>query len=86
MINQQTQALLDRFKEVSLFAEHKAILIGKDFVHTIMHYRITYLPKNIVQLIEAKAEDPFDIEGIEQPTMDMITYQKLKSYFLKEIQ
>ena len=28
MINQQTQALLDRFKKIPLFSEHKAILIG----------------------------------------------------------
>lgn len=58
---------------------------GKDFINTIMHYRITYLPKHIVQLIEAKEEDPFDIEGIEKPTMDIITYKDLKSYFLGEI-
>lgn len=58
---------------------------GKDFIDTIVHYRITYLPKHIVQLIEAKKEDPFDIEGIEKPTMDIITYQNLKSYLVKEI-
>ncbi len=58
---------------------------GKDFIDTIIHYRITYLPKHIVQLIEAKEEDPFDIEGIEKPTMNMVTYQELRSYFLKEI-
>jgi hypothetical protein len=28
MINQKTQALLDRFKKVPLFSEHRAILIG----------------------------------------------------------
>jgi len=59
---------------------------GKDFIDTIMHYRITYLPKNIVQLIEAKEEDPFDIEGIEKPTMGIVTYADLKSYLLKNIQ
>jgi len=174
MINQQTQALLDKFKKISLFSEHKAIFIGGtalayhlshresfdldicfpfsdklpeldfldsfneviplefeqgiidtaineggdinevmkryiidgvkvDFVinpssniyesdilkddneHTLEHLRITYLPKNIVQLIEAKEEDPFDIEGIEKPTMDIILYDKLKSYLIKEI-
>jgi len=58
---------------------------GKDFIDTIMYYRITYLPKNIVQLIEAKEEDPFDIEGIEKPTMDNNTYNKLKSYLIMEI-
>jgi len=51
---------------------------GKDFIDTIIQYRITYLPKNIVQLIEAKEEDPFDIEGIEKPTMDIVTYSDLK--------
>jgi len=58
---------------------------GKDFIDTIMHYRITYLPKNIVQLMEAKTEDSFDIEGIEKPTMNIVTYLNLKSYLLKEI-
>jgi len=28
MINKQTQALLDKFKEIPLFSEYKAILIG----------------------------------------------------------
>ena len=58
---------------------------GKDFIDIIIHYRITYLPKQIVQLIEAKEEDSFDIEGIEKPIMNIVTYQGLKSYFLKEI-
>ena len=58
---------------------------GKDFIDTIMHYRITYLPKDIIRLIEAKEEDSFDIEGIENPTMNIVIYQDLKSYFLKEI-
>jgi len=58
---------------------------GKDFIDTIMHYRITYLPKHIVQLIEAKKEDPFDIEGIEKPTMDIIRYNDLKKYILNKL-
>ena len=58
---------------------------SKDFIDTIMYYRITYLPKNILQFIEAKEEDPFDIEGIEKPIMNITTYQKLKSYLTKEI-
>lgn len=58
---------------------------GKDFIDTIMQYRITYLPKHIVQLIEAKEEDPFDIEGIEQPVMNIRTYKGLKAYLLDEI-
>ncbi len=58
---------------------------GKDFIDMIMHYRITYLPKHILQLIEAKEEDPFDIEGIEKPTMNLVNYKDLKSYLLKKI-
>jgi len=58
---------------------------GKDFIDTIIHYRITYLPKHIVQLIEVKKEDPFDIEGIEKPTLNSVTYKDLKAYLLKEI-
>jgi len=50
-----------------------------------MYYRITYLPKHILQLIEAKEEDPFDIEGIEKPTMNIVTYKYLKSYLLNKI-
>ena len=59
---------------------------GKDFIDTIMHYRITYLPKHIVQLIDAKEEDSFDVEGIENPTMDIVSYQSLKSYLLNRLQ
>ena len=81
--------LLDRNKIRDLYdmvyLMKKCGFTGKDFIDTIMHYRITYLSKHIVQLIEAKKEDPYDIEGIEKPTMDIVTYQDLKSYFLKEI-
>ena len=59
---------------------------GKDFIDTIMHYRITYIPKHIVQLIEAKKEDPFDIEGIEKPTMQITSYLDLKAYIIEAIQ
>ena len=58
---------------------------GKDFIETIQHYRITYLPQHIMQLIEAKNEDPFDTEGIENPTMGLTEYEALKAYLLKEI-
>jgi len=58
---------------------------GKDFIDTIIHYRITYLPKQIMQLIEAKEEDPFDIEGIVKPVMEIVTYEHLKTYLLKHI-
>ncbi len=58
---------------------------AKDFIDMIMYYRITYLPKHIVQLIEAKEEDPFDIEGIKKPTMNLVSYEGLKSHLLKKI-
>jgi len=56
---------------------------GKDFIDTIMQYRITYLPEHIIQLIEAKKEDMFDIEGIVKPVMSITTYEELKSCLLK---
>lgn len=59
---------------------------GQDFIDTIIHYRITYLPHHIVQLIEVKEEDPFDIEGIVKPTMKMKEYKELKAYLYDEIQ
>jgi predicted nucleotidyltransferase component of viral defense system len=81
--------LLDRNKVRDLYdmvyLMKKCGYTGKDFIDTIIYYRITYLPKNIVQLIKEKEEDPFDIEGIEKPSMNIITYQDLKSYFMKEI-
>ena len=57
----------------------------KDIIDTIMHYRFTYLPKHIIALVEAKKQDPFDAEGIEQPKMDLKEYKELKEYLLKEI-
>ena len=58
---------------------------GKDVLDTIMYYRITYVPKHIIQLIEAKEEDPFDVEGIEKPMMKMVEYEDLKLYLLEMI-
>lgn len=58
---------------------------GKNLIDTIIHYRITYLPKDIIRLIKSKEEDPFDIEGIEKPIMDIHTYEGLKSYILNAI-
>jgi len=58
---------------------------GKNFIDTIMKYRITYLPKHILQLIEAKEEDVFDIEGVEKPTMNIVKYQDLKSFLIDKI-
>ena len=58
---------------------------GKDIINTIMEYRITYLTHQIVQLIEAKEEDPFDIEGIENASMKMVNYSDLKLYLLERL-
>ena len=81
--------LLDRNKVRDLYdivyLLKTSTFTGKDIIDTIMYYRITYLAKHIVQLIEAKKEDPFDIEGIEKPTMKITTYENLKSFILKEI-
>jgi len=81
--------LLDRNKIRDLYdmvyLMQKRGYTGKDFINTIMHYRITYLPKHIVQLIEAKEEDAFDIEGIEKPTMNVVKYSDLKRYLVDKI-
>jgi predicted nucleotidyltransferase component of viral defense system len=81
--------LLDRNKIRDLydivFMLKECGFTGKDFIDTIMQYRITYVPKHIVQLIDAKTEDPFDIEGIVNPVMDSNTYGELKSYLLSEL-
>ena len=58
---------------------------GKDIIETVMKYRITYLPRHIVQIIEAKQEDSLDIEGIEKPALNIRTYKGLKAYLLDEI-
>ena len=81
--------LLDRNKIRDLYdivyLLKKCGYTGKNVIDAIMHYRITYLPKHIIQLIEAKKEDPFDIEGIEKPTMKMLKYEDLKIYLLEMI-
>lgn len=59
---------------------------GRDLLETIQYYRITYLPWHIIQLVEAKKEDPFDTEGIENPKMELTGYEELKSYLLQAIQ
>jgi len=58
---------------------------GKQLLDTIQRYRITYLPQHIIQLIEAKKEDPFDTEGIENPRMDLTEYNELKNALLNFI-
>jgi predicted nucleotidyltransferase component of viral defense system len=58
---------------------------AKEMIDIIMHYRITYLPLHILQLIEAKKEDPYDIEGIEKPRMGIAEYENLKAYLLEDV-
>lgn len=82
--------LLDRNKIRDLYdmvyLMKESDFTAKDMIDTIMHYRITYLPEHILQLIKAKKEDPYDIEGIEKPKMNMITYEDLKGYIVEEIE
>jgi len=56
---------------------------GKDLIETIIHYRITYQPKHIIDLLKAKKEDPFDFEGIENAVMEMKNYKELKKTLLQ---
>ncbi|QOR61125.1 nucleotidyl transferase AbiEii/AbiGii toxin family protein [Sulfurovum sp. ST-21] len=58
---------------------------GKDLLQTITHYRITYRPEHIIDLLKAKKEDPFDFEGIENGVMDLREYDKLKNELLNLI-
>lgn len=82
--------LLDRNKIRDLYdmvyLMNETDFTAKDMIDTIIHYRITYLPKHILQLIKAKKEDPYDIEGIEKPNMAMTTYEDLKGYIIEEIE
>ena len=82
--------LLDRNKIRDLYdmvyLMKEADFTGKDMIDTIMHYRITYMPEHILQLIKAKKEDPYDIEGIEKPKMPMVEYEYLKEYITEEIE
>ena len=73
----------DLYDIVYLMKECK--FTGKDFIDNIIKYRITYLPKDILQLIEAKKKDVFDIEGIEKPSMRMVKYEDLKAYVIDKI-
>ncbi len=82
--------LLDRNKIRDLYdmvyLMKESNFTAKDMIDTIIHYRITYLPEHILQLIKAKKEDPYDIEGIEKPEMDMTMYEDLKGYIVEGIE
>ncbi len=78
--------LLDRNKirdlyDVVYMLKH-CRFVGKNLLETIMHYRITYQAEHIIDLINAKKEDPFDYEGIENAIMEIKDYETLKSELL----
>jgi len=54
-----------------------------DLFDTIMRYRITYRPKHILDLFKAKKEDPFDVEGIENASMQPHDYATLKKELIE---
>ena len=60
---------------------------AKEILDTIKQYRITYTDKQIIQNIQAKKSDEFDIEaeGIMEPKMDLVEYEVLKSYLLEKL-
>jgi len=58
---------------------------GNDVLQTIMHYRITYRPEQLIDLLKAKKEDPFDFEGIENGVMELREYDILKNVLLNFI-
>ena len=58
---------------------------GKDLIETITHYRITYQSRDIINLVKAKEEDPFDFEGIENGVMGKTDFYELKEEILGAI-
>ncbi len=81
--------LLDRNKirdlyDVVYMLEHCGFG-GKDLLETIMRYRITYRPEDIVRLIEAKKEDPLDYEGIVNASMTSTDFTTLKNMLIERL-
>jgi predicted nucleotidyltransferase component of viral defense system len=58
---------------------------GKDLLDTIMRYRITYRPEDIIRLIEAKKEDPLDYEGIVNASMTSTDFTTLKNMLIERL-
>ena len=50
-----------------------------------MEYRITYQPKDVLRLLEAKELDPLDTDGIEEADMDIVEYADLKAYIVNQL-
>jgi len=59
----------------------------KEILNTIKEYRITYTNKQIIQNIQAKKADKFDIEaeGIMEPKMELLEYEVLKNYLVEKL-
>lgn len=56
---------------------------ASNIIETIMRYRITYRPKDIIAWIEAKRPDPARDETIHHPIMQPTTFNSLKSRLLR---
>ena len=81
--------MLDRNKvrdlyDVVYFLKYHNFTV-EDMLNIIIKYRITYQPKDILRLIEAKKLDPYDYEGIEEAKMEMVEYDELKAYIVKAL-
>ena len=92
MINKQTQALLDKFKEIPLFSEHQAILIGGTGLAYHLSHRESF-DLDICFPFSDKLPDLDFLEGFEeviplefdQGIIDTAAYPDLKSYLLDKI-
>jgi len=76
MINQQTQTLLDKFKEISLFSKHKAILIGGAALAYHLSHRESF---------DLDICFPFSDKLPELDFLDIVNYTELRTYLLNEI-
>ena len=56
-----------------------------DLLNIIMEYRITYQPKDVLRLLEAKELDPLDTDGIEEAKMNIVEYNDLKAYIVNQL-
>jgi len=61
---------------------------AKNLLDTIKEYRFTYTEKQIIQLLESKEGDELDVEfeGINEPMMDITSYNDLKKELLAYLQ
>ena len=85
----KTLLLLDRNKlrdlyDVVYMLEHCGFS-GKDLIDTILRYRITYRPEDVIRHLDGKKEDPFDYEGIVNPVMESTDYTTLKNELIERL-